>query len=421
MSQPAAHQDSAPPYVASRYAVLGALWFFQLVNYLDRTAMAFAGPAVMKALAIGPEQFGIILSSFAIGYVIAQLPGGVLSDRWGARAVLMTAPLFWALFTGLLGAASTVLGFVIVRVCFGAAEGVSNGACFKVIGDLFHANDRARASALWFTSYAIGPAVAGPIIGLCLATAGWRATFVLLAVPALLAAAINARIMPRHQPRIEDTSPEPGSAKERTPLVAILRMPSLWVLAVTFFAYNFGYWGFLGWMPTYLASAHHLNLKAMGLLGGLPYVCGVAGLLIMGWLGGGVWARRKAHVVAVCFVLAAAALFIAFAANTLVMTMLGLSGAGFFIYGGLSLMSTVMLEVAPPHARATFMSAISTAGHLGSIIAPAAIGYLVGSSGSFAGGFALMIAGLFVSGVCMLVMASSTRDAVGHHRERQPT
>jgi len=396
----------------SAYAMLGALWFFQLVNYLDRTAMAFAGPVIMKSLAIGPEQFGLILSSFGIGYVLAQLPGGILSDRFGARIVLAIAPLFWALFTGVLGAVSTLIGFILVRICFGAAEGISNGACFKVIGDTFDQEERPRASALWFTSYAIGPAIAGPAIGMLLTSVGWRYTFVALAVPAIVAAAVNWRMMPKpSRSAVRIRSIEPTAT---IPLSQLARLPSLWMLALTFFAFNFGYWGFLGWMPTYLATAHHLDLKAMGMLGGVPYLAGVAGLLAVGWLATTRFSQYRGQLVASCFILAGGTLFVAFIAPNLAATMIGLSATAFLIYGGLSLMSTVMLDAAPSTSRATYMSIITTAGHLGTIIAPTAIGYTVSVTGGFAGGFSLMIAGLVVAGACVLSvvgMERARRDA----------
>src|SRR3546814_15782347 len=87
--------------------ILVALWLLMIANYLDRVAISFAGPAIMASLSMGAKDFGVVLSSFGVGFLMAQIPGGLLSDRFGARPMLVIASLLWALFTGLkIGRAS---------------------------------------------------------------------------------------------------------------------------------------------------------------------------------------------------------------------------------------------------------------------------------------------------------------------------
>ena len=92
---------------------------------------------MMKSLGMDAGTFGIVLSSFALGYFLSQIPGGLLADRWGARAVVVVGPLLWAVFTGMTGFVSTVAALVAVRVLFGVSEGLSNSASYKLIGDNF--------------------------------------------------------------------------------------------------------------------------------------------------------------------------------------------------------------------------------------------------------------------------------------------
>src|SRR3546814_2884477 len=106
--------------------ILVALWLLMIANYLDRVAISFAGPAIMASLSMGAKDFGVVLSSFGVGFLMAQIPGGLLSDRFGARPMLVIASLLWALFTGLTGLVSTVTAFVVVRFLFGFSEGAIN-------------------------------------------------------------------------------------------------------------------------------------------------------------------------------------------------------------------------------------------------------------------------------------------------------
>src|SRR5437868_825799 len=87
--------------------IMTALWYLSFVNYMERVTMGFAAPFIMTSLHMPAAQFGIVLSSFGIGYLLAIIPGGVLSDRWGARNVLIIGPTMWAIFTGATGLVST--------------------------------------------------------------------------------------------------------------------------------------------------------------------------------------------------------------------------------------------------------------------------------------------------------------------------
>lgn len=400
MGTPANSQGFSATAMTGRYRILAALWLFQTVNYIDRVSMSFAGPSISKALRLGPAEFGIVLSSFAVGYTVGQLPGGILADRRGVWWVLLSAPLAWAAFMGFHALVSGLIGFIIVRGGLGFAEGFSNPACFKTIGLAFSSRERARASAWWATSVAVAPAIAAPLIVGLTVSLGWRAMFLCLMPLALITAVVNGVVIPKQS---ETNCRNPDAAIERpTKFALVFRQPSFWMLMAAYFAYNIGYWGYVGWMPTYLVSAHGIDIKKLGLLGSVPYLFGVVGLLLNGWLGSGPLYRYRPHLLAATYLLAACGLTAAISANTLFMTMVGLSGAAFALFGGLALFGAIVLELAPTGHSGAYTGAVTTAGQLGGILAPALIGQLVAQSGAFGGGFALMIGAFLVAAICML-------------------
>src|SRR3546814_4322600 len=132
--------------------ILVALWLLMIANYLDRVAISFAGPAIMASLSMGAKDFGVVLSSFGVGFLMAQIPGGLLSDRFGARPMLVIASLLWALFTGLTGLVSTVTAFVVVRFLFGFSEGAINSSFYKAIRSEEHTSE---LQSLMRISYAV--------------------------------------------------------------------------------------------------------------------------------------------------------------------------------------------------------------------------------------------------------------------------
>src|SRR3984885_15396543 len=87
-----------------RFSIVAMLFAVTMVNYADRATIAIAGPVLSKDLGLTPVQMGFIFSAFGWAYVIGQLPGGWLLDRFGSKAVYFASIFSWSLFTILQGA-----------------------------------------------------------------------------------------------------------------------------------------------------------------------------------------------------------------------------------------------------------------------------------------------------------------------------
>lgn len=394
--------------MSTKFRIVFSLWFLALVNYLDRVAISFAGPSIMDSLSISPAQFGVVLSSFGVGYALALIPGGMISDRWGARAVLVVGPLFWALFTGMTGLVTTTLAFVIVRVCFGFSEGIFSPSIYKVVGDNFEPKSRAGILAIVLSALALGPALAGPMVGTLVSQFSWQVMFLCMTVPALLASMLAHFLIPKHgAASVADaiaTDPETLDEQSVT-FFEVLKRPSLWLVSLSNLCTDIAQWGFLGWMPTYLALERQIDLKHAGMIGSIPYIAAFFGLLAGGGVGSSTWLHRlRAQVVVVCYLAGGLSLFLAYNATTLFWAVAGLSATAFFMFGALAPKGAVVIALAPERHRAAYVGTYSVAGQIGGASAPAVIGFMVSASGSFATGFALMTASLCIAGVCMLAL-----------------
>lgn len=389
--------------LSSKVRIVAAIWLWMLVNYLDRVAISFAGPAIMKSLSLSPASFGIVLSSFGIGYLLSQIPGGLIADRWGAKLVLVVGPVFWALFTGLTGLVSTVAAFVVIRALFGISEGLSVPALHRLVGDRFEPRERARAFAIGLSALAVAPAAAGPFVGQLVTAFGWQMMFFLMMGPALLAAVASQLLIPAAGPRhgVVDA----GKATRDGSFRAVLGERSFWLMAGSYCCYNIAFWGYLGWMPSYLALAHNIDLKAAGPLAGIPYLFAFVGLLFWGWLGTGPFHHRRPQLITCSLLLAGASLFIAYRADNLDQSVAGLSAAAFFLYGCQGSLGAVILDLAPAALRGTYVGVVSTAGQIGGLMAPAIVGALVSATGSFSAGFTFMTIALCISAVAMFTLS----------------
>ena len=111
-----------------RLLIVSMLFIATTINYADRATLSIAGPEMAKDLGLNAVEMGYIFSAFAWSYVLAQLPGGWLLDRYGSKWVYAGAIFFWSFFTLLQGSVAFFTGFTAVvllftlRLCVGLAE-----------------------------------------------------------------------------------------------------------------------------------------------------------------------------------------------------------------------------------------------------------------------------------------------------------
>jgi sugar phosphate permease len=387
-----------------QHLVLGLIWLMMFVAYFDRINITVAAPAIMKSLDLAPSSFGLILSAFTFGYALMQIPGGYLADRFGSRRLLIFALLFWSVFTGLTGLATSLTALIIVRVLFGLGEGLENGAQFKLIGDFFPPRERSAANAVFLTALSLGPAVAAPLAAWFVVHTGWQALFFWFTLPGLFVAGLLAVLLPRTPPPMAAPVLAPGERGwGRT-----LTTSTTWLVFAAYLCFNIAFWGFIGWMPSYLNATRHIAIAQLGFVASVPYLSGFAGTVVVGWLGSTLFARHRPALVAAGYLLAGASLYVAFSAQGVGQSIAGLSCAAFFLYGGFGPFWAITLDLIPANMRGSFTGFVNFGGQVGGFCAPIVVGAIVATTKSFAGGFAFMIGALLLSAASLLCLEITT-------------
>lgn len=384
-----------------KWVMLLLIWLMMFVAYLDRINISVAGPTIQNALHISPTAFGAVLSAFTFGYAILQIPGGMLADKLGSKKLLVIALIWWTIFTGMTGMAMSLGFLIVVRVLFGVGEGLENGAQFKLIGDFFPSKERSAANGLFLTSIALGPAVVAPLAVWLLKTVGWHSMFYWFIVPGLIMAILIGILIPK--------KPENGvihtEIRNRKGLQAtwsdVMAHPTIWLAFFAYMFFNVAFWGFLGWMPSYLSQARHITLSALGMDASLPYWFGFLGLVILGFLGNKLLYRFRASMIAISYLLAGVFLYIAYTAGTVSGSVTGLCVAAFFLYGGFGPIWGVALDLLPDELRGTFTGFVNFGGQIGGFVAPIVVGAIVSATKSYNGGFLFMIGGLVLAAIAL--------------------
>src|SRR5688572_23932326 len=102
-----------------RYFILFMLFTATTINYADRATLSIVGPSLQSQLGVSDIALGYLFSAFGWAYVVAQIPGGWLLDRYGSRSVYAVSILLWSLFTLLQGTVALLSGALVIGVLFG--------------------------------------------------------------------------------------------------------------------------------------------------------------------------------------------------------------------------------------------------------------------------------------------------------------
>lgn len=321
-----------PPAGHVRHQVLGAFASLAVITYLDRICMAQAAGPIRGELGLSEREMGLVFSAFTLAYTLFEIPSGWLGDRIGPRKVLVRVVLWWSLFTALTGWAWGLTSLILIRFAFGAGEAGAFPNVARALTHWFPPAQRGRVQGAIWTTARLGGAVAPPLSAAIIALIGWRSTFVAYGLIGVAWAFFFARWYrdePADHPSVtpgerawiaswsrHTTGGEGGHGGGGAPWSQILKNPSVWGLAGSTCFSSFAWFFNATWLPTYLEESRGLPVRQAAWFASLPFVFGVLGCSLGGWLGdalsalpgGRRWARRclgfgGMMLAAVCFLL----------------------------------------------------------------------------------------------------------------------
>lgn len=285
----------------------GLLLPVTFVMSMDRAAMTAAAPVIQQETQFSVTQMSIILTAFWWAYALFQVPGGIVTRRFGPRKALAVAGLWWSLFTFLTPYGVIFLGFVAIRVLLGIGQAADWPASVYTLHRWFPQREQSRGNSILLCGLYLGNVVGTPLVVWIIDTFGWRQVFHIFAVLGVLLALAwwwYVRDEPREHPKIskaevayieagrEDNERQPRNLSWR----AFAGSTQFWAVGAQY-AFLLLIQGFFAtWLPTYLVQARGLSLKQMGFLGSLPWVAMLLGVFGIGALNDRVLRRWRSRV-----------------------------------------------------------------------------------------------------------------------------
>jgi benzoate transport len=369
--------NSEPPAQTSAYAwraLAGAALGYAMDGF-DLLILGFMLPAITKGLHLSTQQGGALVTWTLIGAVAGGIVFGSLSDRFGRIRVLTWTILLFAIFTGLCAVAHGYRDLVVYRTIAGIGLGGEFGIGMALVAEAWPAAKRARVSSYVALGWQSGVLLASLLTPLLLQIVGWRGVFVVGVVPALLAWALRRKL---HEPEVfvhnRERRQAPPLAHSFRLLVENARTAKTSLgIAILCAVQNFGYYGLMIWMPTYLSTHLGFSLTKSGLWTAVT----VLGMMVGVWLFGELADRIGRKPTFLLYQFGAVVMVVVYSQLTGALTMLW-AGAlmGMFVNGMVGGYGTLMSEAYPTSARATAQNVLWNIGRAVGGLGPVVIGVL---------------------------------------------
>jgi ACS family glucarate transporter-like MFS transporter len=280
-----------------RWEVVVAICILGFIAYIDRVNLSVAAPFIMKEFGIDKVQLGMIMSAFFIPYMLMQLPGGIIAQRWGTRWIPGFAILGWSLFTILTAFAWGFLSLVVIRALFGFGEGPIFPSFGVTLARWTSVKEKAWASSFMLVGPYAGPIIGQPVTVWIMTMWSWRTVFYVYGLVGAIGGLFwlyHHRNHPSEHPRVNkaeleyitSTSNEAAIAAharhEHAPWGKWLTSYQFWAFGFMYFAVGYMMFLFLSWLPVYLLEAGGLSLKAMGIASAYPWLAMCTVIMIWG-------------------------------------------------------------------------------------------------------------------------------------------
>ena len=355
-------------------AMLAAVSGYAMDGF-DLLILGFMLPAISISLSLDHSQAGSLVTWTLIGAVIGGIIFGHLSDRYGRVRVLTLTILMFSVFTGLCAIAQGYTDLLIYRTLAGVGLGGEFGIGMALIAEVWPASKRNRASAWVGIGWQAGVLLAAFITPLLLNIIGWRGMFLVGLIPALISFAIRHGLsepesfirQPKTEQQLSFASRLKLLCKDSTTTKASL---GIFILCSV---QNFGYYGLMIWMPSYLASSFGFSLTKSGIWTAVTVIGMTVGIGLFGVLADR-FARWKIFIL---YQLGAVVMVIVYAQLTDPVMML-LAGAlmGLFVNGMIGGYGALISDTFPVASRATAQNVLFNLGRGVGGFGPLVIGML---------------------------------------------
>jgi MFS transporter, ACS family, hexuronate transporter len=276
-----------------RWWIIALICLGTIINYLARNSLGVLAPQLKTELNFTTQQYSYIVAAFQLAYTIMQPICGYVLDFLGLKLGFALFAVLWSVSNILHAGATTWGGLAFFRGLLGFSEAAAIPAGIKAVGEWFPAKERSVAIGWFNAGTSLGAMLAPPLVIYTATQHSWQMAFVVTGALGLVWAALwyFCYQSPADHPALsaeEKTYIEEGqtaaAAQEKPALKDIVFSKVFWAIAIPRFLAEPAWQTFSFWIPLYLATERHMDIKQIAIFAWMPFLAADLGGVLGGYL-----------------------------------------------------------------------------------------------------------------------------------------
>ncbi|MGF6602809.1 ACS family hexuronate transporter-like MFS transporter [Paraburkholderia sp. GAS448] len=264
-----------------------------IMNYLARNSLGVLAPELKHVLNLSTQQYSYVVGAFQIGYTIMQPVCGIVVDLIGLRLGFALFAVLWSASGVLHGLATGWVSLAGMRGLLGLFEAAAIPSGMKAVAEWFPDKEKSVAVGYFNAGTSLGALLAPPVVIFLSLRFGWQSAFMVTGAFGFVWAALWYALYrsPNEHPRItehERTLIETGQTTSppasQRPVRDVLGSRRFWAIALPRFFAEPAWQTFSFWIPLYLVTVRHMDLKEIALFAWLPFLAADLGGIFGGYL-----------------------------------------------------------------------------------------------------------------------------------------
>ncbi|MCP3018736.1 MFS transporter [Cupriavidus basilensis] len=278
-----------------RWWIIALVCLGTIMNYLARNSLGVLAPQLKAEFSMSTQQYSYVVGAFQIGYTLMQPVCGFIVDLIGLRIGFALFAVLWSIAGCLHGWATGWLSLAAFRGLMGLTEAAAIPSGMKAVAEWFPDKEKSVAVGYFNAGTSLGALLAPPLVIFLSLHYGWQAAFVVTGAIGIFWAALWYAFYrsPRDHARLSETErnkiiggqhSSAGATRGKRPVKEVIKSRRFWAIALPRFFAEPAWQTFSFWIPLYLSSARHMELKEIALYAWLPFLAADLGGLVGGYL-----------------------------------------------------------------------------------------------------------------------------------------
>lgn len=362
------------------------------VIYTCRLALGVVKKPLIDAGIFGPAELGLIGSALFYTYAIGKLTNGFLADHANMKKFLAAGFALSALCNIGMGSSTLVTVSVLLWGLNGWFQSLGAPGGVVAMTAWFSNRERGRFYGIWSTAHSLGEGLTFLVVGAIVAAFGWHWGFWVpgifgFATAAMVYALVQDRPRTLGLPTVAEWRNDHYAAPAAQPQgqsvfatqLSILKIPAIWVLALSSATIYVTRYAINSWGVLYLQEARGYSLPMAGTLLMISTIAGMVGAVAYGFISDTVFKARRPPANLLFAILELTGLLLIFHGSTHIAVLI----TGLVLFGaGLTGLVTALgglfaVDICPKRVAGAAMGLIGVFSYIGAAVQENVSGHLI--------------------------------------------